>query len=871
MKPLKLTLSGLKSFNEKATVDFKELIKGGLFGIFGDTGSGKSTLLDAIIYALYADFNKDHINKRSNFAYVDFTFEITYQNKRKTFEVERTFYPEKSSKSYLYDVTLDGKFCIAEKTKDVTDKIHEIIGLEKSEFEQCIVLPQGKFNKFISTTKTERVLIIENLFGLEKFGTKLKNAIDRKKLEIRDEKNLFEDRIKTLEIYTEESVNNKYQEVLNQEKLLETESKKINIIKEYIEKNESFYNDEIRLIEIDNLLKKYELEQDYFNEAKVVLNDLPLIKNIIDNSNEVKQISDKIVVTENDLKIKNDNLTKATANFESAKTNKENNLPKLKQQFDEVKLKIETFKTILDVYNEYNSDIEKLNNCLKEINDINVSIKNYDTKQSNLKNEISLLNEKLVSIDFNQVVSSVNEGVLREKIADEIKFLNKISLYDEFNNTTYIKPDVLNRLNQLNSSLSNYDKNENGFLSAISKFEEDNAKNEQVTKKINSLTSNLNEITQNIAVLTTKLDALSTTKNNLQKSIEDKNVKIKAVIGDNDITSYKSVLKSKYYELNSLITDIENDFDKRKDELNKAENNLSICQNTLNLLNENLNNATDKLTKSYFKNYTSVDVAKHVYFKYDNVSNLKIKTEKYFETVASLKNEMANKREKLKNSNYNRIEFISNKENFDVLSKNLSEINKNLGIFQNTYENFKQNFENKCIIEKEFESTLKREAVLDKLIKVTDRRRLLEFVADEYLKEITKIAKKTVTSLTSGKYSLDYDGEFLVIDNLNGGVKRSVGTLSGGESFIISLSLALALSQEIFSKSMRPIEFFFLDEGFGTLDKNLTEIVVSSLHKLKNDNFSIGLISHVPELVDAVDAKIYVTGQTHDHGSKIST
>ena len=128
----------------------------------------------------------------------------------------------------------------------------------------------------------------------------------------------------------------------------------------------------------------------------------------------------------------------------------------------------------------------------------------------------------------------------------------------------------------------------------------------------------------------------------MQKSIEDKNVKIKAVIGDNDITSYKSVLKSKYYELNSLITDIENDFDKRKDELNKAENNLSICQNTLNLLNENLNSATDKLTKSYFKNYTSVDVAKHVYFKYDNVSNLKIKTEKYFETVASLKYELAN-------------------------------------------------------------------------------------------------------------------------------------------------------------------------------------------------------------------------------------
>ena len=163
-----------------------------------------------------------------------------------------------------------------------------------------------------------------------------------------------------------------------------------------------------------------------------------------------------------------------------------------------------------------------------------------------------------------------------------------------------------------------------------------------------------------------------------------------------------------------------------------------------------------------------------------------------------------------------------------------------------------------------------KQNIIDKLYKVVDKRKLLEFIADEYLKEITKLARKTVTTLSSGKYGLEYKGEFLVVDNLNGGVVRPVSTLSGGETFIISLSLALALSQEIFAKSMRPIEFFFLDEGFGTLDRALTETVVESLNKLKNSNFSIGLISHVPELIDAVDAKIFVKSQTFEHGSQIS-
>ena len=106
-------------------------------------------------------------------------------------------------------------------------------------------------------------------------------------------------------------------------------------------------------------------------------------------------------------------------------------------------------------------------------------------------------------------------------------------------------------------------------------------------------------------------------------------------------------------------------------------------------------------------------------------------------------------------------------------------------------------------------------------------------------------------------------------DNFNGGELRKVKTLSGGETFLVSLSLALALSATICRRSMKSIEFFFLDEGFGTLDGDIIDTVLGALEKLKNDSFSIGLISHVEELKHRISSKIIVSKATESHGSTI--
>ena len=172
-------------------------------------------------------------------------------------------------------------------------------------------------------------------------------------------------------------------------------------------------------------------------------------------------------------------------------------------------------------------------------------------------------------------------------------------------------------------------------------------------------------------------------------------------------------------------------------------------------------------------------------------------------------------------------------------------------------------------LEKELKAKEKERELWEKLKLLTARGKFMEFIASEYLQEICVSASKTLLSLTGGRYYLKYDDEFKAGDNFNGGALRAVKTLSGGETFLVSLSLALALSGAICAKSLRPIEFFFLDEGFGTLDEKLVDVVMDVLEKLRSKHFSIGLISHVEELKHRIDNKIIVSGATDRSGSSV--
>jgi len=158
---------------------------------------------------------------------------------------------------------------------------------------------------------------------------------------------------------------------------------------------------------------------------------------------------------------------------------------------------------------------------------------------------------------------------------------------------------------------------------------------------------------------------------------------------------------------------------------------------------------------------------------------------------------------------------------------------------------------------KQIEHTI---AMLKELERLFKGKKFVQFVAARRLKYVSQAASKTLMEISGGCYELETndEGEFVIKDYKNGGIERETSTLSGGELFLASLALALALSNQIQLTNDAPLELFFLDEGFGTLDDNLLEEVISALENLQSSRRAIGLISHVTEIKNRVPIKLMV-------------
>lgn len=173
---------------------------------------------------------------------------------------------------------------------------------------------------------------------------------------------------------------------------------------------------------------------------------------------------------------------------------------------------------------------------------------------------------------------------------------------------------------------------------------------------------------------------------------------------------------------------------------------------------------------------------------------------------------------------------------------------------------------------KEKEAVEKMLGQLADLSKLFEARKFVAFIASSQLQYISGKASEQLMEITSGNYALeaDLEGNFLIRDYKNGGVTREASTLSGGETFLVSLSLALALSAQIQLKGRAPLELFFLDEGFGTLDDDTLEVVMNALENLHHDKLSIGLISHVESIKNRVPIKLLVSpAKSGMGGSKV--
>ena len=186
MLPLKLSITGLYSYQKKQTIDFEELTNAGLFGIFGAVGSGKSSVLEAIGFVLYGETDRlnktdkrayNMLNLKSDRANIEFEF-LNFEERKFKFVADW-----KRKKRFEETTTIER---LAYEWKEeqwipmTSAEATEIIGLTYENFRRTIIIPQGKFNEFLGLKGKERSDMMKEIFHLERFDLSYKvSALQR--------------------------------------------------------------------------------------------------------------------------------------------------------------------------------------------------------------------------------------------------------------------------------------------------------------------------------------------------------------------------------------------------------------------------------------------------------------------------------------------------------------------------------------------------------------------------------------------------------------------------------------------------------------------------------------------------------------------
>lgn len=377
------------------------------------------------------------------------------------------------------------------------------------------------------------------------------------------------------------------------------------------------------------------------------------------------------------------------------------------------------------------------------------------------------------------------------------------------------------------------------------------------------LEANIAEINSSIAVLSEKLTNLTDRKQTILAQITESGVPEGLTISEEE----KNILEE--------IDNLKNEFrkhdlqvDSSRDLMIRTQNDLNISRTILDSKRGQIKDLKDKISLAIKENNFSDNNELEKYFtesgnikeKQAKVSDYKSKHQLFVEQKLEL--------ESYSYEDVNEEKVHQLKLDLDFLTDSVQELSKQVGRTSVEFEKLESDNKKRNNLLKKLEIASKKYETAKELFSVLKGKALAEYVAEEFLEEITEIANQKLNILLDGKYNLKFiNKDFVVEDNFNDGELRSASTLSGGETFLVSLSLALGISESISLLSSRTIDFFFLDEGFGTLDSELCETVVSALHKLESQNLNIGLISHVGELEESIKNKILVTKTPN--GSKV--
>ena len=348
MKPIKLSIEGVFSYRTRQEIDFTKLSSEGIFGIFGNTGSGKSSIVEAIIFALYGKIERvsgkqiDLINLQSNKAVIDFEFEVSGKAYRVVVNLTRTSSGHSTKK--LFYQKQEGQY------RAMEEKIsgEQLTGLSYDNFCRVVIIPQGKFQDFLTLTSGERTKMLKEIFpSLKKYD--LSNTLKAMREET---EGMQKEKMGQLNSYSEYTI-----EALNERKeqyaVVEQQYKDLEILiknlKEDLDSRKTLF---------DAFKKQEELSQN-FNRLKLNEENISALKDRLDQYRKTNRVFGSLLTKYDDLLLRKkrtsdlfSELSLQVADLEKKKQSLEEELAALQKENEQTPLQqqeADNLKTLADL------------------------------------------------------------------------------------------------------------------------------------------------------------------------------------------------------------------------------------------------------------------------------------------------------------------------------------------------------------------------------------------------------------------------------------------------------------------------------------------------------------------------------------------
>lgn len=925
MKPLKLTMSAFGSYAGKNVIDFTGQQQG-IFLITGDTGAGKTTIFDAITYALYNQTSGGERNgnmMRSQYAqpetetYVELEFLYrgqTYRVRRNPdYKITKTLKNGKIREQkvpHSVELTMPDGTVFPEKKNATDAKIIEILGLTADQFSQIVMIAQGDFLKLLYTKSDERKMIFSKLFRTDIYW-KIQENLRRKSMEmderIQENDRAFEQeksRIIPLPESEElpldelvERLRERLKDALKEQNLRRANVEELNKkITKYEEINKLF----VSLEKIRQTGKELEARQAESKERRQQIENARKADKVLVAEQQNLRQQQAVEQSAQAIAKMTETLANDQEMFESLKTQLQESEAKQKREAADIQKKMLALEQSFPSYEALQNARSEEQQAKKVWEDLGkTSEESFHKKEAGIAalKEQQKQQEQVVEQtkkNWEQTSLGASESAKHYEHMYEAFLKEQAGILAENLSAGCPCPVCGSTVHPDPAKLSDH---------AVTELEVEQAKKTRAAaeeKRDLAYAAFEAEKTekQKLAQAVEKEEAdfvLAQTIAKQQRKEAEQNYvslqKIAEQIREKLVYPSFAEAKKQYAAMQKALAAAEQEIERKRQKVSE----LAEAMNTLKgqkLAEEENQKTAKKLAAKTEKEYAKLleksgfvsEETYHLAILPERSRSKLEREEKEYESQC-LRQQSEQKLLEKQVSGKTYTDTTELNEQLKAEKQALKEAEKTYMELHTAYENDRSVLQN-CAVYLEKGKKLESEDQVIKSLSKTANGRLSgsakidfeTYIQRQYFKQIIHEANKRLLTMSNHQFILKLKEEANTGRKTNEGLdlsvyslvtdsERDVKTLSGGESFLAALAMALGLS-DIVERSAGAIhpDMMFIDEGFGSLDAQSRQQAIEVLGELAGDSRMVGIISHVTELKEQIDRKLVVSRT--DKGSR---